>query len=437
MATWMQDFLEEEQHRIGEIAATLVHVPSSEVDQKECRQLFSDLDKKADRTKTCLPMGIDLLHYLLVSGKSVCMPIRPCTDSQFEVRYRISMKLARELVEMGRLFLNVYDTEPESWANTGESVRELVKSAGFVNKYRVTKFFQLVRADYDECVERRRKQTEDALASLTPSERKELIAVAQVETISEISLVTGIRWGYLDAKDQESSSQAELYLQRRQLKEFIQFVRGATLLKTSRFSGSYGDDFIWGPDHLSVISDSQQWLTDRIKREKGFAVDKGALEYMLHELTKVTPFEIPDFVESRRFLKFIQDRDNSDLCEKIFDASGILSELVLKNHDKRADGLDFNSYKEAVSELQEKYRKFKKYSRAGAEFATDTIIIGALAPLVGIIGAIAIGGSIIVLKTIFQDKLPKVEAKLYDLFDPSSRKMIATVEEIRKKRNEI
>jgi hypothetical protein len=51
MATWMQDFFKEEQHRIDQIAAELIHVPSSEVGQKECRQLFSDLDKKADRTR--------------------------------------------------------------------------------------------------------------------------------------------------------------------------------------------------------------------------------------------------------------------------------------------------------------------------------------------------------------------------------------------------
>jgi len=119
---------------------------------------------------------------------------------------------------------------------------------------------------------------------------------------------------------------------------------------------------------------------------------------------------------------------NRVLGEKIFDTAEKLPEIVQRGDIKASDQLDFESYKECVSELQHRLNGL----------TTGMRIVGGLTGYaIGLVGGpvgVTIGGLIIILSSVYRGASSRVASKLYSLFNPSAMKALATIKELRKTR---
>lgn len=119
------------------------------------------------------------------------------------------------------------------------------------------------------------------------------------------------------------------------------------------------------------------------------------------------------------------------MCERVFDAADTLPKLILHG------GSDFQSYKETVSELQHRFNSYKVGVRHGGR-----LIHFALGTLVGhyVSGSwlmgVVIGGFLVLLQPVFEDLSSRIASGIYGFVDPSSMKVLATIEQFRKKRSE-
>jgi len=148
MTNWIQNLLKDkEEEKVALLSKELMQIPPKEVGQKEYQHLFTDLDKRCSRPRTCLPRGANLVQYLLVSGESTCIDLAPCSDAEFERLHRLDIRTALQLIERGLLLVNIWDTRPSAWNGTERGVLELAKKGGFVNWYRTQRFLELLCPD--------------------------------------------------------------------------------------------------------------------------------------------------------------------------------------------------------------------------------------------------------------------------------------------------
>jgi hypothetical protein len=118
------------------------------------RDFFPELGRLPDRRRSNLPRDVPLPHQLLL-GPPTIFDLEPLAERAFEERYRITVRVAEELTELGRIIPNLYVRKPDAWH--GMSHLKGLVGKSLVNGERVDAYFQARDTRYHDLKQSRKR----------------------------------------------------------------------------------------------------------------------------------------------------------------------------------------------------------------------------------------------------------------------------------------
>jgi len=369
----------EDKAQSADIARTLTEKNELFTDQK-IRAFFPEFDtSSAANQRSNLPAGVPLIHHLLV-GLPTVFDLEPLTVPQFEERYRISIRTAEELVEAGRLLPNLYARSPEQWHGFNHFQGLVQRST--VNGERVDAYLRARDDRYDDYRERRSDILSRQLGILEQRDKPQAdFFVADSRSPRETACrVMGTRWAYLDILAPSASEHVAGLVEDTKLRQAADFIRTTKHLYVSPITAAIGGHFTWGKRDIATLHTVgvRESIPPWVYKDTHFQQKKDALEYLVHEITGVSPFGFLKDFQAELLLEVIRREEFGTLKYRLYETMETMARLARQGEVDTGTVEEWKSLAEAIREEIDKYQRRGRIASNAAIYMTTGFLIDGL-----------------------------------------------------------
>lgn len=417
----VENHINEDKEKLSKIVNN-INIKNKKLADLNIQDFFPEFKELSINYYSNNPRGIPLPHQLLL-GPPTLFALEPMSEHEFEKRYRISIRVVEELVDMGRVIPNLYVRNPARWKGM-EHYRYLIEKS-FVNGERVNTYFNIREPQFNNFILQREKilkQKFKKLEKVDIEQTNSFIEIAR-STRQDACRVIANRWAYLDIVAKEASEYVSQLVDDLKLEEAANFIRVSKHIFVSPISASLGSNFIWGPKDIALLAHPSEYTVQKIQKTYNYLQKEEQIEFLLNYITGTQPFRYLKDFQVEYLINLLKDNDLIDLKSKLFESMDIMTRFLQKGI---IDNSKIEEWKRLVEEIQKIHSHYERFGRLA--FETSSILGIAIGTLINPIFGIGTG---IFFQAILKEFANKVGSTIYKMINPDKHRFIGLLTEIK------
>ena len=345
--------------KVADAKATAIDI-RKKIENKEVPleivEFFPDFKNEEYQFRTNIPRGLTLPQFVLL-GRQGIFDLEPSSSNKFLQKNRINIDTALELVERKVLIPNLYFRDPDAWDHV-EHMYDLVKKS-YVNGEYIDEYMRLRMPNYDDTCNQLTAILSKSFQNISSDRRQSLCEMSRAYPPEKLEAILAKRWGYLYTFNRSTADKAHEYLAKGNYESLARCIHIGKHQYVSAVSAAIGGKFVWGKQ--DILQEKELGGDDHVAQDT-FVLNE-ELEYLLTSICEIKPFSPLLAVEEGALLKFIDNHDNIDVRNKIWELTYDLAILAQESHLTEAKVSD---YKTLIEDYRRRLSVFEQAAEWGA-----------------------------------------------------------------------